>query len=67
MQMKEDALKFASNLEQGWISRQEKLNALSPSEVKKKRYELEEWVTQQRNLNQFDVGSSGSFSSSHVK
>ena len=46
MQMKEDALKFASNLEQGWISRQEKLNALSPSEVKRKRYELEEWVTQ---------------------
>ena len=65
--MKDDALKFANKLESGWISRQEKLNVLSPREVKKKRYELEEWVTQQKNLNQPDSGSSASFSSSYVK
>jgi Mg2+ and Co2+ transporter CorA len=38
-------LKYAKNLEEGWISRQEKLAELSPSSLKRRRFELEAWVS----------------------
>ena len=45
IQVKEDALKFITQLEKGWIARQEKLSMLTPRQSNKKRYELEQWVT----------------------
>ena len=41
IQVKEDALKFISQLERGWIARQEKLSMLSPKQSNRKLYELE--------------------------
>ena len=41
LQMKEDALKYITELERGWIARQEQMSLLSPVQSNKKRFELE--------------------------
>ena len=64
--MKEDALKYALNLEEGWITRQEKLAELSPKSLQKRRFELESWVTLERNGPKSSK-KSGSSSASYSK
>ena len=67
--VREDALKFITQLEKGWIARQEKLSMITPKQSHKKRYELEQWVTSQRKNNDqiFDGQDEASFSQTQVK
>ena len=47
--LKEDALKFAQNLQSGWIKRQESMNLISPKRANLQRFELEKWVSSHEN------------------
>ena len=65
LQMREDALKYITQLEHGWIARQESLKLLSPTQSHRRRYELEQWVNTQRQsarpVDQTTSGGSGEF------
>lgn len=47
--LKDEALKYQEKLEKGYINRMEKREELSPRSSQRRKYELERWVSTERN------------------
>ena len=43
--MKEDAVKYQERVEKGYINRLQDRNELSPGSARRRRFELEKWVS----------------------
>jgi len=46
--MREEAVKYHESLQKGYINRLEKRQEASPTSIQRQRYELERWITRER-------------------